>query len=213
MARMGVQAQLLDQVQISHVKQQVGSAENWEFKKSLNSESASCDILLSSIKATPSKRNVWYIWRKSHELLRRMCVLQCLNRVLYSYFIDMCSVVGLCLLCHKSQLLEEAKPGKFDCVYPTHAPGRCWALGKPQGTTLLVGKHILRCGKASAGSGVPWACDVDRAVGFSDSWASRLEAEAAGVGSSNLSQQRDFVLSLAAASLVAVVAGVQRGLL
>ena len=31
----------------------------------------------------------------------------------------------------------------------------CWAVWKLQDTTLGMGKHSLRCGKAGAGSGVP----------------------------------------------------------
>ena len=40
-------------------------------------------------------------------------------------------------------------------------------------TTLRVGKHSLRCGKARAGLGGHWDFEQVKAMGFSDPWTSR----------------------------------------
>lgn len=129
-----------------------------------------------------------------------------------------CTVVDGRLLCHWAWRRE------FDCTYPKQLLG--WVLSCREGQT-----HRSRSGKARKLElvGGPWACNKAGAIGSSDShpsrcgWESQKSREwSRGLGTlSSLGRgtrgapacPMSDCLILAAAGLVAVVAGSTRGLL
>jgi hypothetical protein len=130
----------------------------------------------------------------------------CTARLLAS----ICSAIGHGHLGRQNSFRQE-----FDCAYPTRG---CWAVRKPRGTALGVGKCSLRCGKAEASLGVPkpavrlelWGSQTLGHSGTAGSYrraengARDLQAGARGQGDL---LRRMVVLILGAAGLVAVVAG------